>query len=165
MDTALSEMKKCLPFERTLVLIKPDGLQRGLIGQVLSRFERKGLKIIGLKMMQIDDGILAEHYTHHKEKPFFKSLSNFMKSSPVVAIVLEGLETVEAVRLIAGNTKSRAAEAGSIRGDFGMGYTSNIIHASDSVESAKDEIKRFFKPDELFEYDKTEYMNIYFCEM
>lgn len=165
MNQELENIKKSLPFERTVVLVKPDGLQRGLIGEVISRFERKGLKLVGLKMMQVDDMLLEAHYSHHKEKPFFKSLASFMKSSPLVAMVLEGLEAVEAVRLLCGTTKARSAEAGSIRGDFGMGYTSNIVHSSDSVESAKEEIVRFFEPNELFEYDKTEYLNIYLPEL
>ena len=165
MNPDLEKIKKDLSFERTVVLVKPDGLQRGLIGEVISRFERKGLKLVALKMMQVDDMLLEAHYYHHKDKPFFKSLSDYMKSSPLVAIVLEGLEAVEAVRLLCGTTKARTAEAGSIRGDFGMGYTSNIVHSSDSVESAKEEIVRFFQPEDLFEYDKTEYLNIYLPEL
>ncbi|PJA40258.1 nucleoside-diphosphate kinase [candidate division WWE3 bacterium CG_4_9_14_3_um_filter_34_6] len=165
MHKEIEKIQKGLEFERTVVLIKPDGLQRGLIGKVLSRFETKGLKIVALKMMQVDDAILESHYFHHKNKAFFKSLSNFMKSSPVVAIVLEGVEAVNATRILCGTTKARSAEAGSIRGDFGMGYTSNIVHASDSVENAKEEIVRFFDAHELFDYEKTEYLNIYLPEV
>lgn len=165
MTKELEDIKKSLSFERTVVLIKPDGLQRGLIGEVISRFERKGLKLVGLKMMQASDMLLEAHYADHKDKPFFKSLSNFMKSSPLVAMVLEGLEAIDAVRLLCGTTKARSAEAGSIRGDFGMGYTSNIVHSSDSVDSAKEEIVRFFDSNELFDYDKTEYLNIYLSEL
>ena len=165
MNTELESIRKSLQFERSVVLVKPDGLQRGLIGNVINRFERKGLKLVALKMMQVDDALLEAHYSHHKDKPFFQSLSNFMKSSPIIAMVVEGLEAVESVRLLCGTTKARAAEAGSIRGDFGMGYTSNIVHSSDSVESAKEEIVRFFEPEEIFEYDKTEYLNIYLPEL
>lgn len=147
--------------ERTLILIKPDAIQRGLIGEITSRFEKKGLKLVGVKMMALDDVMLQEHYAHLKSKPFFKSLSKFMMSSPVLAMVWEGLEVVEAVRLLCGITKARAAEAGSIRGDLAMSISCNVIHAAESVEMAEKEIKRFFKDDELFDYKKTEYAHVY----
>lgn len=150
-----------ISMERTLILIKPDAIQRGLLGQITSRFERKGLKLVGIKMMSLDDVILQEHYAHLKDKPFFKSLSEFMMSSPVIAMVWEGLEVVEAVRLLCGITKARTAEAGSIRGDLAMSVSCNVVHASDSVEMAEKEIKRFFKDDELFDYKKTEYAHVY----
>jgi nucleoside-diphosphate kinase len=130
--------------ECTLVIVKPDGVQRGLIGEIIQRFEHKGLKLIGLKMEIIDDLILDNHYAHHKDKPFFAGLKEFMRSAPSVLMVWEGLEAVDAVRKLAGTTKSRAAEAGSIRGDLGMSYQQNLIHASDSPENAKAEIERFF---------------------
>jgi nucleoside-diphosphate kinase len=147
--------------EKTLVLIKPDGVQRGLIGEVLSRFERKGLKVIGVKMMTLDEAVLREHYAHIADKPFFPGVSSFMQSSPVVVICLEGLEVVQAVRLLCGITKSRAAEAGSIRGDLAMSVACNVVHASDSVETAMKEVPRFFNPDELFGYTKSEYEHVY----
>lgn len=147
--------------EKTLVLIKPDAIQRGLVGEVLKRFEMKGLKVVGLKMMRLDEAVLREHYSHIAEKPFYPSVEKFMMSSPVVAVCLEGLEVVEAVRLLMGTTKSRAAEAGSIRGDLAMGYGCNVIHGSDSVENAKIEVSRFFKDDELLGYDKGEYLHVY----
>lgn len=147
--------------EKTLVLIKPDAIQRGLVGEIVSRFERKGLKIIGMKMMSLDEAVLREHYAHIADKPFFPGVSNFMQSSPVVAVCVEGLEVVNAVRLITGITKAREAEAGSIRGDFAMSVACNVIHASDSVENAQAEVKRFFKEDELFGYDKGEYTHVY----
>ncbi len=147
--------------EKTLVLIKPDGVQRGLIGEVMKRFERKGLKLIGLKMMSLDEALLREHYAHIADKPFFPGVSDFMRSSPVIAMCWEGLEVVQAVRLLCGITKSRAAEAGSIRGDFAMSVACNVIHASDSVETAMKEVPRFFKPDEIFDYAKSEYENVY----
>ena len=147
--------------EKTLVLVKPDGVQRGLIGEVISRFEKKGLKVVGVKMMTLDEAILREHYAHIADKPFFPGVSAFMSSSPVVAICLEGLEVVQAVRLLCGVTKARVAEAGSIRGDLAMSIACNVVHASDSVETAMKEVPRFFKQDEIFGYDKGEYMNVY----
>lgn len=146
--------------ERTLILCKPDSLQRNLLGEVINRFERKGLKIVGLKMMGLDDVLLDDHYQHHKDKPFFDNLKNFMKSSPVVAMVLEGQEAVAAVRLIVGATKGAEADAGTIRGDLAM-TTQNIVHASDSIENAEVEIKRFFKDEEIFEYTKWDTDLIY----
>ncbi len=147
--------------EKSLVLIKPDGIQRGLIGEVVSRFERKGLKVVGVKMMALSEVVLREHYAHIADKPFFPGVSSFMQSSPVVAICLEGLEVVAAVRILCGITKSRAADAGSIRGDYAMSVACNVVHASDSVETAMKEVPRFFKPDEIFGYDKSEYEHVY----
>lgn len=147
--------------ERTLVLIKPDGIQRGLVGEVVKRFEQKGLKLIGVKMMSLDEAVLREHYAHIASKPFYPGVEKFMKSTPVVAMVWEGVEAVEAVRLLAGITKARAAAPGTIRGDLAMSVACNVIHASDSRETAANEVKRFFKSDELFSYDKTEYLHVY----
>lgn len=147
--------------EKTIVLIKPDALQRSLVGEILHRFERKGLKVIGLKMVRLDDAILNEHYGHHKEKSFFESLKNFMKSAPLVIVGLSGINAVKAVRLLCGPTYGAEADAGSIRGDFSMSTQANIVHASDSKETAEVEIKRFFKESELFEYKKTDYEFIY----
>ncbi len=146
--------------ERTLILCKPDCLQRNLLGEVIARFERKGLKIVGLKMMELNDVLLDDHYKHHKDKPFFAGLKDFMKSAPVVAMVLEGKQAVAAVRLIVGSTKGAEADAGTIRGDLAM-TTQNIVHASDSPENAEEEVARFFKPDELFEYRKLDTELIY----
>lgn len=147
--------------EKTLVLIKPDGVQRGLIGEVFKRFERKGLKVIGAKMMSLDEAVLREHYAHISDKPFFPGVSQFMQRSPVLAICLEGLDVVTAVRKIVGITKSREADAGTIRGDFAMSVACNVVHASDSVDTAMKEVPRFFKPDDLFEYEKNEYEHVY----
>lgn len=147
--------------EKTLVLIKPDGVQRGLVGEVMMRFERKGLKVVGMKMMSLDEAVLREHYAHIADKPFFPGVSSFMQSSPVVAICLEGLEVVQTVRLLCGITKARAADAGSIRGDFAMSVACNVIHASDSVETAMKEVPRFFKTDEVYNYSKSEYEHVY----
>ncbi len=147
--------------ERTLILLKPDCVQRSLVGKVVSRFEGKGLKIVGMKMMQLEDKLLDEHYSHLKEKPFFAGIRKFMKSTPVIAMVLEGLECVEVVRTMCGPTNARKAPAGSIRGDFGMSVQSNIVHASDSSETAEKEVKRFFSKSELFEYEKADFLIAY----
>lgn len=147
--------------EKTLVLVKPDAIQRDLLGQIISRFEIKGLKLVGLKMITLDEAILREHYAHIADKPFFPSVERFMKSTPIVAMCWEGLDVVETVRRITGITKAREAEAGSIRGDFAMSVSCNVVHASDSLENAEKEVKRFFKQDELFSYNKSEYVHVY----
>lgn len=147
--------------ERTLVLIKPDGIQRGLVGEVTKRFERKGLKLIGMKMMQLHEALVLEHYSHIVDKPFFGGVKSFMQSTPVIVQCWEGVEAVDAVRIIVGITKARAADAGSVRGDFAMSLQCNVVHASDTVENAKLEVSRFFKEDELFGYDKSEYLHVY----
>ncbi len=142
--------------ERTVVLIKPDAIQRGYIGEIVHRFERKGFQIVGMKMAQLDDAILDEHYAHHADKGFFKDLKAFMKSTPVIAIALEGPQAVSVVRTMIGPTKGFEAPPGTIRGDFSIQPTLNMIHASDAPETAAAELKRFFKPDELHSYEKTE---------
>ena len=147
--------------ERTLIIVKPDALQRNLLGEILQRFEKKGLKIIGLRMISLNDLLLDEHYAHHKDKPFFGGLKQYMQSSPVVLIALEGLEAVNAVRLITGATKGREADAGTIRGDLSMSGQCNIVHASDSTENAENEIGRFFAEDDLFDYDKIDKAFVY----
>lgn len=147
--------------ERTLVIIKPDALQRNLLGKIIGRFEQKGLKIVGLKMMQLDDVLLEKHYAHHKDKPFFESLKKFMKNSPVAVVVLEGLEAIRIVRLICGATSGRQADVGTIRGDFSMSTQANIVHASDSVETAEKEIWRFFNNNEIFDYQKIDFTQVY----
>lgn len=147
--------------ERTLILIKPDAVQRGLAGSVLNRFERKGLKLVGVKMMQLTDDLLKEHYSHIADKPFFPGIANFMKSSPVIAVCVEGLDCVETVRRLCGVTKAREAAVGTIRGDFAMSIQTNIVHASDSLENAKAEVKRFFQDSELFSYDAVLATNVY----
>jgi nucleoside-diphosphate kinase len=137
--------------EQTLIIIKPDALQRSLIGEIVGRLERKGLKIVGAKMMSLNDDILTEHYAHLKDKPFFADIKTFMKHSPVIALALEGTDAVQGVRLIAGATKGSEADAGTIRGDLSIS-NQNLLHASDTQENAKKELARFFKKDELFEY-------------
>jgi nucleoside-diphosphate kinase len=138
--------------ERTLVLIKPDAMQRGLIGEIMHRFERKGLKLIGLKMYTLNDELIDEWYGHHKGKSFFSDLKTYMQWTPIVAIVWEGLDAITTVRKIVGITKGREADTGSIRGDFGMSGQQNLIHASDSAEAAKKEIGLIFAEEELFSY-------------
>ena len=139
--------------ERTLILIKPDAMARGLAGVVLGRFEQKGLKIAGMKMIQLTDELLKEHYSHLADKPFFPTITEFMSRTPVIALCLEGLEAVEVCRKLCGVTNSRQADPGTIRGDLGMSMQANLVHASDSVETAKAEVARFFKPEELFDYE------------
>jgi len=138
--------------ERTIVLIKPDGLQRGLVGEIIHRFEIKGLKLTGIKMLTVDDDFLDEWYFHLKDKDFFGEIKNYIKWTPIVAMVWEGLDAISTVRKLVGITKSREAEAGSIRGDFGMSQQNNLMHASDSVESAERELKLVFKKEEIFDY-------------
>ena len=140
--------------QRTLVLIKPDAVQRELVGEIIHRFERKGLKMVGMKFSHLDEKTLTEHYGHLKDKPFFPSLVQFMMQTPVVAMVLEGVEVIEAVRKVVGATNPRAADAGTIRADLSMNVPSNIIHASDSPEASAEEIARFFTEGELFTYEK-----------
>jgi nucleoside-diphosphate kinase len=140
--------------QRTLILLKPDALQRDLLGEIIRRFELKGLKIIGLKFIRLTDEMLDEHYAHLSDKPFFAGLKQFMAQTPVVGLVLEGIDGVESVRKIVGATNPRAADAGTIRADFSMNMPSNLIHASDLAENAETEIKRFFQDDELFPYEK-----------
>lgn len=142
--------------ERILILVKPDGLQRGLVGEIIQRFERKGLKIIGLKMTNVEDALLEQHYAHLADKPFFKEIKTFMKSAPLVAMALEGpAGAVSAVRILVGPTKGHEAPAGTIRGDFGLSGSINIVHASDSPENGLAEVSRFFATDELFEYSRS----------
>lgn len=138
--------------ERTAVLVKPDGLQRGLIGEIISRFERKGLKLVGMKMIQMSDEMLSDWYAEHKDKSFFNDLKEFMAELPIVAMVWEGIDAVMVVRKLVGTTLGREAEGGSIRGDFGMSQQYNLIHASAKVEDAKREIAIVFNSNELFSY-------------
>ena len=131
--------------ETTLILLKPDTVERGFIGQVISRIEQKGLKINGLKMMQLDDAIIAEHYDFLADKPFFPSIQNYMKRTPVVALAVSGANAIATVRMLTGATNPQEALPGSIRGDLGLTIDGNIIHASDSAETAEVELNRFFK--------------------
>ena len=147
--------------QRSVILVKPDGIQRGLIGEIVRRFEKKGLKLVGIKMMRLDDKILEDWYTHHKDKPFFGNLRNYMQSTPVIAMLWEGVEAINTVRKLCGITLGREAEGGSIRGDFAMSQQMNLIHASDSAETAEKEEKLIFDSKEVFTYDKGEYLYVY----
>ncbi|MCR4994946.1 MAG: nucleoside-diphosphate kinase [Bacteroidales bacterium] len=138
--------------ETTLVLLKPSCVQRQLIGEIVHRFERRGLQISGMKMMQLDNDILRQHYAHLVDRPFFPLLAASMKASPVVAMAITGVEAVAVVRAMTGFTNGRKADPGTIRGDYAMSNQQNIVHASDSVENAAIELRRFFRPEEIFEY-------------
>jgi nucleoside-diphosphate kinase len=135
--------------ERTLVFVKPDGVQRGLAGEIISRLERKGLKIVALKMLRMDRAMAERHYGIHRDKPFFSSLVDFITSGPIVAAVVEGRQAVEVVRRLMGDTDPLKAAPGTIRGDFGMEVQENLIHGSDSVENARKEIGLFFSDKEI----------------
>lgn len=141
--------------QRTVVLLKPDAMQRGLVGEIIHRFERKGLKLVGLKMIAASDALLEVHYAHHKDKPFFGELVKFMKSAPLVCMLWEGFEAVAVARKMAGSTNSREAELGTIRGDFSMSTSANIIHVSDSLAAAREEEVRFFDKEEIFDYERV----------
>ena len=138
--------------ERTLLLIKPDALQRGLVGDIVSRFERKGFRIAGMKMLQMSRELAKEHYAHLVSKPFYPDLEHFVTTHPIVAIVIEGKEAVEVTRLIVGPTNASKAPGGTVRGDLSNSTSRNVIHASDSKETAAKEVARFFKKEELFDY-------------
>jgi len=150
-----------MTMQRTVVLVKPDGLQRGLIGEIVARFERKGLKLVGLKMMRLNDELLDTWYAHHKDKSFFADLKSFMTWTPIIAMVWEGQEAISAVRKLVGVTRGYEAEAGSIRGDFAMSGSQNLIHASDEATNAEKEIGLIFTPEEIFQYETAEACLIY----
>jgi nucleoside-diphosphate kinase len=141
--------------QRTLILLKPDCVQRRLMGQVLARFEAKGLNVIAMKMLQVTKELSAQHYAEHVEKPFYPSLENFITSSPVVAMVLEGLEVITVVRDMLGATSGLKAAAGTIRGDFSSSRQMNLVHASDGPEASAREIDLYFKPEEICPFELT----------
>lgn len=141
--------------ERTFVMVKPDGVQRGLVGEIIARFERKGLRLVALKMTQLSRETAEKHYEVHKERQFFPSLIRFITSSPIVAMVWEGRDAVNVVRGLMGSTDAAKAEPGTIRGDYGLDVGNNLVHGSDSLENAEREIAVFFTPDELNEYNRT----------
>ncbi len=147
--------------ERTLILFKPDAVQRGLSGSILSRFEGKGLKVVGMKLMQISPELASKHYADHKGKPFYDGLVGFMTSAPVVALCLEGIDAIKICRTMMGATFGADAAPGTIRGDFGVSRSFNLIHGSDSPEAAKKELGLFFSAAELLEYDYSGFRWIY----
>jgi nucleoside-diphosphate kinase len=140
--------------ERSLVLIKPDAVQRGLAGEIIGRLERKGLKIVAMKMLHMDINLAGRHYAIHRGKPFFEGLVGFITSSPLIAIVLQGENSVQIIRQMMGDTDPARALSGTIRGDFGIDVGHNLIHGSDSVENASSEIALFFSPSEILDYDR-----------
>ncbi len=137
-------IRKGYVLENTLVLIKPDGVKRGLIGEIISRFEKKGFKIVNMKMLQMTKALAEDHYAEHKGRPYYDRLIEYITSGPIVAMVLEGDDAVNIARIMIGKTSPSESLPGTIRGDFSMNVTVNVIHASDSIESAEKEIKRFF---------------------
>ena len=141
--------------ERTLVLVKPDGVQRGLAGEVISRLERRGLKLVGMKLMQVSDELARQHYGEHVDRPFFGGLVSFITSSPIVAMVWEANNAVEIVRNTMGQTNPVSSAAGTIRGDLGIDIGRNLVHGSDSPESAEREVNLFFQPDEILSYERA----------
>ncbi|MDR0799739.1 MAG: nucleoside-diphosphate kinase [Dysgonamonadaceae bacterium] len=147
--------------EKTLVILKPCTVQRGLIGEIIRRFERKGLILIGMKMVWLTDEILSEHYSHLKEKPFFQRVKEAMRVSPVVVCCWEGVDAIQVVRTLTGVTNGRAAVPGTIRGDYSMSMQENIVHASDSPETAVIELKRFFNDNELYDYKPLTLSSLY----
>jgi nucleoside-diphosphate kinase len=146
---------------RTLVIIKPDAVNRCLVGEVIRRFEKKGLKIAAMKMIRLQPYVLKEHYAHHKDKAFFKELISYMSSIPSIALVLEGKDVVNVVRRMVGPTQAREAPPGTIRGDYSVSNQNNLVHAAESDEAADKEIKRFFSEKEIHEYQKMNFDWIY----
>lgn len=141
--------------ERSLVLLKPDAVQRGLMGQLIDRIENKGLKIVAMKMMKVEEDLAREHYVEHLNKEFFSDLFRFITSSPIVAMVVEGEQAISVLRKMMGATNPFEADPGTIRGDYGLDLTKNLIHGSDSADSAEREIDLFFDSEELLTYDLT----------
>ena len=141
--------------ERSLILVKPDGVQRRLAGQIMTRIEDKGLKIVGLKMLRVTIELAREHYAEHVEKPFYPLLEEFITDGPVVAIAVEGPEAISVMRTMMGSTNGRESAPGTIRGDYGLSRQMNLIHGSDGPEAAARELQIYFKPEELIDYDTT----------
>lgn len=156
-DQALREIS----MERTFVMVKPDGVHRGLVGEVIKRLESKGLKIAGIKMLQVSNELAKEHYAEHSDKPFYTDLVNYITTSPVIAMVVEGKNAVSVVRTLVGATNPIEALPGTMRGDFGLDIGRNIVHASDSLQSAEREINLFFKQEEIFDYTRIDQPWIY----
>jgi len=138
--------------ERTLILFKPDALQRGVVGEILTRFEKKGLRIVGMKLMLLQQDLAERHYEMHKGKGFYDGLIRFMTSSPIIAMVLQGRNAIDVCRKMMGTTAGFKAEPGTIRGDYGLSSVFNLLHGSDSQESARRELELWFRPEELVEW-------------
>ena len=150
-----------MALEKTLVLLKPCTMQRSLAGEIISLFEKKGFKICGMKMMMLTDELLSEHYAHLASKPFFQRVKDSMMTAPVVALCLEGVDAIAAVRALAGPTNGRNAAPGTIRGSYCMSFQENIVHASDSPETAEVELRRFFRPEEIFDWKQAIFPYLY----
>ncbi|PIE85231.1 nucleoside-diphosphate kinase [Candidatus Gracilibacteria bacterium] len=142
--------------ETSLILLKPDCVQRNLMGKVITRFEEKGLTILGMKMIQLNDELINEHYGFLSDKPFFPAIQAYMKSSPIVAMAIRGADAISTIRKLSGATNPVEAAPGTIRGDLALSIDGNIMHASDSKETAKEELERFFKPEEIFDYERLD---------
>jgi len=142
--------------ERTFVMIKPDAVQRGLIGEIISRFEKRGIKVVAMKMIKVDRELAEKHYEVHRGKPFFEPTVKYITSSPVVAMVLEGYNVIEMVRKMVGKTNPQEAEPGTIRGDYAQHIGRNIVHASDGKETAEFEINLWFKKEEIYDYKRID---------
>lgn len=147
--------------EKTLVILKPCTIQRGLIGEIVSRFEKKGLRLAGMKMTWLTDEILSEHYAHLKERSFFQRIKDAMSGCPVIVCCWVGVDAIQVVRLLAGATNGRNAQPGTIRGDYSMSVQENIVHASDSPETAAVELKRFFDDSEIYNYELSNLLSLY----
>jgi nucleoside-diphosphate kinase len=141
--------------ERTLIIVKPDAVQRGLTGEIIKRFEQRGLRIVGMKFMQVSEELARRHYGEHEGKPFFAGLVEYITSSPVVVIALEGPDAIQSARTTIGSTRPREAAAGTIRGDFALMVGRNLVHGSDSVESGQREVGNFFSDDELLSWNRN----------
>jgi nucleoside-diphosphate kinase len=144
------------PVERTLVLVKPDGVKRGLVGAILERFERKGLKIVAAKLLAVTPELAARHYAEHEGKPFYPGLIQHITSGPVLALALEGRAAIAVVRLMTGATNPQGAAPGTIRGDFALAMTANILHASDALPTAERELALYFRPEEIVLYTRSD---------
>jgi len=149
--------------EKTLIIMKPDAIHRGIVGEILDRFEQKGIRPVGMKMLKMSDLLLDKHYAQHRGKHFLPHLKKFMKSLPVVLVVLEGLDVVRVVRNMCGPTDGKNAPAGTIRGDYGMSTSANIIHSSEDLKAAKREIEIFFNKNEIFSYLRPD-IHFYYAE-
>lgn len=145
----------------TLAILKPSAIQRGILGEVISRFEKKGLQIVGMKMLNLTDNQLQIHYSHLVDKPYYGRIKDSMQASPVIVMALKGVDAVNVVRKITGITNGRDAAPGTIRGDFSISVQENIVHTSDSIETAELELKRFFETDEIFNYSQFNIKSIY----
>jgi nucleoside-diphosphate kinase len=141
--------------ERTLILVKPDGVQRGLVGEIIARFERKGLQLIGLRMLDVSRALAERHYAVHAGKHFYADLVDFITAGPVVAVALEGPDAIATVRRMVGSTMPNQADAGTIRGDLGISGLRNLVHASDGVETATEELALWFEPGSLLDYGRA----------